>query len=153
MAVFWWPLFPSLHICLVFKDFEWHIGITRHRHINEKTCSIMIFYNCLIYMPRLPCQYEYRNTINWWHFCIQLLSCCRPKFLHKRQRMYWPNLSCRFRYSVGASMEEPGTRWSMVPMCCHIFCILGQQHFLICLLENFSLVDFRPVPLWWSPQF
>ena len=78
-------------------------------------------------MSGLSCQYEYRNFIKWWHvlfsitfsgLCFQqLLSCGRSKILHKHQWMYWPNLLCPFRYSVGASMGQPGTRWSMVSGC------------------------------------
>ena len=82
----------------------------------------------------------------------QLLSCCRLKFLHKHQWMYWPSLSCPFRYSVGASKGQPDKMWSIVLMCYQILCILGQHHFLICLLENFLLVGSGPVLLWWSPQ-
>ena len=51
-------------------------------------------------------------------FCFhQFLLCGRQKFLHKHQWMYWPNLACQVRYSVGASMGQPDTRWSMVSMC------------------------------------
>ena len=46
----------------------------------------------------------------------QLISCDKPKFLHKHQWMNWPRLSCRFRYSVGASMGQPDTSWSMVSL-------------------------------------
>ena len=76
----------------------------------------------------------------------QFLSYLANNFLHKHQWMYWPNLSCWFGYSMGASMGQPGTRWSMVSVC-HMLCILGQHHFLICLLENFSLVGAGPVLL------
>ena len=31
--------------------------------------------------------------------------------------MYWRNLSCRFRYSVGASMRQPEKRWSIFSVC------------------------------------
>ena len=47
----------------------------------------------------------------------QLVSCGRPKFLHKHQWIYWPNLSCRFRYSVGANMGQSDTRWSIMSVC------------------------------------
>ena len=43
--LFWRSLIPSLKICLIFQDFERYIGVTKHRHINEKASFIMIFYN------------------------------------------------------------------------------------------------------------
>ena len=64
----------------------------------------------------------------------RFLSCGRQKFLHKQQWMYWPNLSCQFRYFVGAiwDSQTQGGQWS--PCVYHIFCILGQHHFLnVCL--------------------
>ena len=40
------------------------------------------------------------------------------------------------------------TQWGQWSQCVyHILYILGQHHFIICLLENFSLVGLGPVPL------
>ena len=47
----------------------------------------------------------------------QFLSYGRQRFLHKHQWMYWPNLSCQFPYSVGATMRQPDTMWSLVSVC------------------------------------
>ena len=82
----------------------------------------------------------------------QLLSCNRPTFLHKNQWMYCTNLSCWFRNSVGARMGQPDTRWLVALCVYHILCIVSQHHFLICLLESFSLVGSGHMLLWWSPQ-
>ena len=81
----------------------------------------------------------------------QFLSCGRQKILHKHQWMYWPNLSCWFRYSVGARMGQPqGGQWSLCVY--HTLYILGRHHFQIHLLENILLESPGPVLLWWSPQ-
>ena len=81
----------------------------------------------------------------------QLLSCGRPTFLHKHLWMSWPNLSCRFRYSVEASMRQQDTRWSVVSVCLSHTLHFGSAPFSN-MFANFFLVGSGPVQLWWSPQ-
>ena len=111
-----------------------------------------------VQMPKSHKMVAFLFSVNFGGVCShELLSCGRPKFLHKHQWMYRPNLSCRFRYSVGTSMGQPDTRWSVVSVCLsHIlyfgsapFSNLFSRKFLIGRLRFFvvmmkpSVLDFR----------
>ena len=98
----------------------------------------------------------------------KFLSCGRQTFLHKPQWIYWPNLSCRFRYSVGASMGQPDTRWSMVSVCLSHTLHFGSAPFSNMFAWKFlvgrlwscaammkpSVSDFRPdeASQWWVSE-
>ena len=74
------------------------------------------------------------------------------------QWMLWPNPLCRFKYSVGASMRQPDTRWPMVSVCLshtlhfgsapytNIFAwnfLVGRFWFCAAMMKP-SVSDFRP---------
>ena len=90
--------------------------------MNEETSFIiMTFYGLFawivlsVWMSKPHEMVAFLFSITFGGLCShQLLSCGRPKFLYKQQWIYGLSLSCQFRYSVGASMGQPDTRWSMV---------------------------------------
>ena len=64
-------------------------------------------------------------------------------FLHKHQWICLPNLSCQFRYSVGASMGQPDTRWSIA-----LVCLSHTLHFRSAPFSNMFAWKFLSGRLW-----
>ena len=116
----------------------------------------------LVYLPGLSYQYGCQNPIKWWHFCYHwlLVVYVPTNSFHVADRSSYTNTSgCTdliyhndldILWVLAWDNQTQGGQWSWCVY--HILCILGQHHFVMCLLENFPLIDSGPVPLRWSPQ-
>ena len=123
-------------------------------------------------MPRLPCQYEYRNTINWWHFCIQWLPLVYvpTNYFHVADQSFYTNASgCTDQiYHADLDMlwvlawesQAQGGQWSRCVIIIITFSNMFTWKFLVGRLSSCavmmkpSILDFRPdkASHWWFSE-
>ena len=163
-ATFWWPPFLSFYIFLVFQRFwvihRYHEAQTYQwgnkffRYDFFATMSGLFFWIILsVGMLKSHKMAAILFLMTFGGLCShQFLSCGRQKFLHKNQ--WGINLiyhaDSDILWVLAWDIQTWGGQWSRCIY--YILCILGQHHFLICLLESVLLVGSGSVPLWWSPQ-